>query len=157
MPFKYVRDINSKKNNKWIQDLNPDLIFCLGWSSLLKRSTLDIPKFGVIGYHPSLLPKNKGRHPIIWALALGLKETGSTFFLMNEGVDTGKIINKKKIKINQSDDASKLYDKLTSVAKVQIDTIINNFHSKNIKFLDQLSKEMNGEKEVERMEKLTLG
>ena len=33
------------KNNKWIQDLNPDLIFCLGWSSLLKRSTLDIPKF----------------------------------------------------------------------------------------------------------------
>ena len=127
------------KNNKWIQDLNPDLIFCLGWSSLLKRSTLDIPKFGVIGYHPSLLPKNKGRHPIIWALALGLKETGSTFFLMNEGVDTGKIINQKKIKINQSDDASKLYDKLTSVAKVQIDTIINNFHSKNIKFLDQLS------------------
>ena len=58
---------------------------------------------------------------------------------MNEGVDTGKIINQKKIKINQSDDASKLYDKLTSVAKVQIDTIINNFHSKNIKFLDQLS------------------
>ena len=55
---------------------------------------------------------------------------------MNEGVDTGKIIN-QKIKINQSDDASKLYDKLTSVAKVQIDTIINNFHSKNIKFLDQ--------------------
>ena len=89
----------AKANNKWIQDLNPDLIFCLGWSSLLKRSTLDIPKFGVIGYHPSLLPKNKGRHPIIWALALGLKETGSTFFLMNEGVDTGKIINQKRLKL----------------------------------------------------------
>jgi len=137
VPFKYVRDINSKENNKWIKDLHPDIIFCFGWSALLKKSTLNIPKLGVVGYHPSFLPKNRGRHPIIWALALGLKETGSTFFLMNEGVDTGKIINQKKVKIHQSDDASKLYDRIILVAKKQLDIILQNFNSKSIKFLDQ--------------------
>ena len=51
---------------------------------------------GILGYHPSLLPFNRGRHPIIWALALGLKETGSTFFFMDENADTGDIVSQKK-------------------------------------------------------------
>ena len=77
-----IDDINSRETISWIRKKSPDIIFCFGWSRLIKKEILDIPKIGIIGYHPSLLPSNKGRHPIIWALALGLKETGSTFFFL---------------------------------------------------------------------------
>ena len=60
-----------------IREIKPDLIFCFGWSSLIKKQILDIPKIGTLGFHPALLPKNKGRHPIIWSLVLGLKKTAS--------------------------------------------------------------------------------
>ncbi len=60
----------------WIGDIGPDVVFCFGWSYLLGPEILAIPREGVIGYHPALLPKNRGRHPIVWALVLGLEETG---------------------------------------------------------------------------------
>lgn len=80
IPFKYVNDINSNENIDWIRSLSPDIIFCFGWSNLIKKDLLNLPKMGVVGYHPALLPKNRGRHPIIWALVLGLNDSGSTFF-----------------------------------------------------------------------------
>ena len=78
--FKYVKNINAEKNVEWIRNQNPDVIFCFGWSQLLKANLLNIVPLGVIGYHPAKLPENRGRHPLIWALCLGLKETASTFF-----------------------------------------------------------------------------
>ena len=60
--------------------MHPDLIICVGWSQILKSEILNIPKLGVIGFHPSKLPENRGKHPIIWSLVLGKKETASTFF-----------------------------------------------------------------------------
>jgi methionyl-tRNA formyltransferase len=84
----------------------------------------------VIGFHPALLPNNRGRHPIIWALFLGLKKTGSTFFIMDEGADTGDIISQKEIKIYSFDDAGTLYSKIKSTAITQM-----------LDFTDQLQKE----------------
>ena len=55
-------------------------IYKIDTSSNLEKSILKISKIGVLGYHPSFLPFNKGRHPLIWAKVLGLKKTGSTFF-----------------------------------------------------------------------------
>ena len=52
-----------------------------------------------MGYHPAELPYNRGRHPIIWALALGLKSTASTFFYMKEGADDGDIISQEIVKL----------------------------------------------------------
>src|SRR3990167_4253141 len=72
-----------------VAGLAPDVMFCCGWSSLLPPEVLAIPRLGVIGFHPALLPMNRGRHPIIWALALGLTQTGSTFFVMDERADAG--------------------------------------------------------------------
>ena len=104
----------------WLKKLKPDIIFCIGWSRLLKNDVLKIPTIGVIGYHPALLPLNRGRHPIIWALNLGLKRTGSTFFFMNEKADSGPIISQKIIDIEENDNASSLYNKLINKAKYQI-------------------------------------
>ena len=60
-------DVNAKESIVWIENLMPDIIFCLGWSRLIKKKLLQIPSLGIIGYHPAELPKNRGRHPIIWA------------------------------------------------------------------------------------------
>ena len=80
-----------------------------------------ITPIGVIGYHPAALPANRGRHPIIWALALGLSETASTFFFIDEGVDTGDILSQVFVPIDEKDDALSLYKKLTSVASRQVE------------------------------------
>jgi methionyl-tRNA formyltransferase len=63
----------------WIAARNPQVLFCIGWSHLLGKQILNLAPLGVIGYHPAFLPLNRGRHPFIWALALGLMKTGFTF------------------------------------------------------------------------------
>jgi methionyl-tRNA formyltransferase len=117
---RYSKDINSRDEIKWIANKEPDIIICCGWSRLLSKKILDLPSYGVIGYHPSKLPFNRGRHPLIWALALGLNKTASTFFIMNEDADTGDIISQKDIIISKKDDAKSLYMKITRTAMKQI-------------------------------------
>lgn len=124
IPYLYSEDINSKESIEWIKVLNPDYIFCFGWSFLLKRELLNLPKKGVIGYHPAMLPKNRGRHPIVWALSLGLESTGSTFFFMDEGADSGDILSQERLFIGYDDDAASLYAKLNELALKQIESFI---------------------------------
>lgn len=120
IPSLLHNDLNSISSIAWIKDRSPDLIMCFGWSKILSEEILKIPPLGVLGYHPSLLPKNRGRHPLIWALCLGLKITGSTFFFMRQGVDNGPIISQKEILIDELDDANVLYRKMTETALLQI-------------------------------------
>ncbi len=120
IPVRYTPDINSEANLSWIRDLEPDVIFCFGWSRLIRKNLLDLPPLGVIGFHPAALPANRGRHPIIWALVLGLQETASTFFFMDEGADSGDIISQEYLIITDSDDAGILYEKITQTALKQL-------------------------------------
>jgi methionyl-tRNA formyltransferase len=122
--WKYVKNVNHEANLQWIKSHNPDIIFCFGWSQILGSELLNIPPLGVIGYHPAKLPFNRGRHPLIWALCLGLDETASTFFIMDEGADTGDIISQLTVKINKKDDAASLYQKLISVSLAQIEAFM---------------------------------
>lgn len=124
LEYKYFNNINEFETIKYIKSKEPDIIFCFGLSQLIGKELLNIPPMGVLGYHPALLPQNRGRHPIIWALALGLKETGSTFFFMNEDADSGDILSQEKIEINYSDDAKSLYEKITSIALKQVENFI---------------------------------
>lgn len=124
IPYKTVNDINHPNNIAWIRSFSPDVIFCFGWSSLLKHELLNLAPKGVIGYHPAALPDNRGRHPLIWALALGLESTASTFFIMDEGADTGDIISQEKIIITENDNAADLYEKMTTTALRQIEAFV---------------------------------
>lgn len=117
-------NINDQSSLEWVRDLKPDVIFCFGWSYLLKKELLSIPKIGTIGYHPACLPANRGRHPLIWALVLGLSETASTFFFMDEGADSGPILSQEVVSITAHDDATTLYQKITQVALSQIKTFL---------------------------------
>lgn len=116
----------------WIKSLAPDLIYCFGWSHLLSAEIISIPKLGVVGYHPTLLPQNRGRHPIIWPLVLGHKQTGSTFFIIEEGIDSGDILQQEVVEISFCDDARTLYSKLEVVAKKQIITLTKQFKNNTV-------------------------
>jgi methionyl-tRNA formyltransferase len=127
IPILLCENINKRENLDWVKRLEPDIIFCFGWSNLLGKEILELPKLGVLGFHPSALPLNRGRHPIIWAIALGLTKTASTFFLMDEGADTGDIVSQKEILIDSNDDAGMLYKKITDTALVQLEEILQSF------------------------------
>ena len=137
IPFKYANDINSKDDCQWIKSLNPDIIFCFGWSNLLKKDILTLAPMGVLGFHPSKLPKNRGRHPLIWALALGLKKSASTFFFMDEGIDSGEILSQKDFDILSTDDAQILYDKFVNIALLQIEEFLPQLEKKTYQTIKQ--------------------
>lgn len=137
IPVRYATDINKEDNIKWIKSLKPDVIFCFGWSRLLKKEFLNISKVGVVGYHPTLLPTNRGRHPIIWAIALGLKRTGSTFFIMDEGADSGDIISQKEIKIHDDYNSSDLYNVLIKTSLLQIEEFLPKLKNNSITKIKQ--------------------
>jgi methionyl-tRNA formyltransferase len=128
IPVYYTKDINCIETIDWVNEKKPDILFCFGWSNLIKKDILNIAPNGVIGFHPSFLPNNRGRHPLIWAKVLGLKKTGTTFFFMDEGADTGDILSQSEFEIDFNDDASILYLKMTNTAMKQIE----DFHSKLI-------------------------
>ena len=133
IPWMYASDINLSKTLDWIRDKSPDVIFCFGWSRLLEDDLLKLAPLGVIGFHPAALPANRGRHPLIWALVLGLKKTASTFFFMDGGADSGDILSQREIIIHDEDDARTLYDKVTNAALEQITEFhpqltLNSFH-----------------------------
>jgi methionyl-tRNA formyltransferase len=140
IPFKYVNDINHPENLKWINNIKPDIIFCFGWSSLIKKELLSVAKMGVLGFHPSLLPANRGRHPLIWAKILGLPKTGSTFFFMDEGADTGNILNQKEIPITFEEDAGDLYNKMINTALLQIEEFLPQLQTNNFELIIQPKK-----------------
>lgn len=120
LPCFYFDNINAPDTVSAIRGLEADVIFCFGISKLLKSEVLNASTMGVVGYHPAELPYNRGRHPIIWAIALGLQQTASTFFFMDEGADSGDILSQKRIAIDDNDDAHSLYAKITEVAQDQI-------------------------------------
>lgn len=108
----------------WIKAREPDVVFCIGWNRILPAEILEIAPRGVVGYHPAALPRNRGRHPIIWALARGLTETASTFFLMDDGADTGPILDQESIAIAADDDAGTLYARLQDLAPAQLERFV---------------------------------
>lgn len=139
IPIIYRTKDNKDEIISFIKSLNPDIIYCFGWSHILPKNILSIPKYGVIGFHPAELPYNRGRHPIIWALFLGLKQTASTFFVMDEGADTGDIISQEKIKIID-DNAFTLYDKIINVALKQIVSFTMELETKEV-FLNKIKQD----------------
>lgn len=124
VPVLRTDDINSLEALRWLKSIDPDVIFCFGWSRLLKAEVLRLPRLGVVGFHPAELPMNRGRHPLIWALVLGLPHTASTFFFMDEGADSGDILSQVYVPIAYHDNAKTLYDKIVDTAIRQIDQFV---------------------------------
>jgi len=119
-PVHFADGDDHEAMKEFLVKVAPEAIYCVGWSYLLRGDILAIPPKGVVGYHPAALPQNRGRHPLIWALALGLEQTASTFFFMDENADAGDIISQEPIAIAPQDDAASLYAKMTTKALKQL-------------------------------------
>lgn len=124
IPLHRSNSINSSQTLDWIRERCPDVIFCFGWSRLIGPDLLALPPLGVVGYHPAALPANRGRHPLIWALVLGLEKTASSFFAMDEGADSGDILSQAEIAIAADDEAGTLYRKMIDTARRQLAELV---------------------------------
>lgn len=107
-----------------IKRLNPDLIVVVAYGKILPKELIDIPKYGVINVHSSLLPKYRGAAPIHNAIINGDKETGVSIMYIDEELDSGDIISQAKVDILEEDNLETVHDKLADIgAKTLIKAI----------------------------------
>lgn len=104
-----------KKNQEFIEEmekLKPDAICVVAYGKLLPKKILNIPQYGCINVHGSLLPKYRGAAPIQWAVLNGEKVTGVTTMYMDVGMDTGDMILKEEVVIGENETTGELWDRL---------------------------------------------
>lgn len=107
-----------------IEELAPDCIVVAAYGKILPKSVLDIPKFGCVNIHGSLLPKYRGAGPIQWAVLNGETETGVTTMLMGEGLDTGDMLLKASTPIGENETSAELFDRLAMLgADLMLETL----------------------------------
>ncbi len=104
--------IREKETVEELKSLNADIFVVAAFGQILSQEVLDIPKFGCINIHASLLPKYRGAAPIQMCILNGDKTTGVTIMQMNAGMDTGDILITREIPIEEEDTAGTLFDKL---------------------------------------------
>ena len=93
-------------------ELEPDAIIVVAYGKILPKRLLDLPKWGCINVHASLLPAYRGAAPIHWAIVNGETETGITIMKMDEGLDTGDMLSKKVTPIHDNNTMGELHDRL---------------------------------------------
>jgi methionyl-tRNA formyltransferase len=115
------------RDEKFVTELHalqPDLIVVIAYGQILPPAILDLPRFGCLNVHTSLLPKYRGAAPIQWAIANGDTETGVTIMKMDEGLDTGDIVAQRRVPIHPKDDSATLHDRLARLgAELLVQTI----------------------------------
>lgn len=97
-----------------LKSLNPELIAVVAYGKILPKEILQLPKFGCVNCHASLLPRHRGASPIQWSIYCGDRVTGVTTMLMDEGMDTGDMLKRAEVEISDDDNFETLHDKLAS-------------------------------------------
>lgn len=124
----YTKNINQEIDK--IKRSKPDIIFIIGWSQIVKKELIEIPKYGCVGFHPALLPRNRGRAVMAWHFINNEKYGGATFFYIDEKCDHGNIIAQKKFTIEKKDNVKNYYEKAhqaaVSLFKNNLKNILNN-------------------------------
>lgn len=103
-----------------ISELEPDLIIMCGWRQIIPKSLISVPRHGIVGFHPTLLPIGRGPAPLINSIIEGFTETGVTMFYLDEGLDSGDIIGQTKFVISDEDYAIDVYNKVITATKILI-------------------------------------
>ena len=107
-----------------LKTMAPDAIVVVAFGQILPKSILDLPKYGCVNVHASLLPKYRGAAPIQWAVIDGEKESGVTTMMMDVGLDTGDMLEQKAIPLDEKETGGSLFDKLSEVgAKLCVKTM----------------------------------
>ena len=124
LPLFQPEKINRDESVTIIKRLSPDLIVVAAFGQIISPRILDIPRFGCINVHASLLPEYRGAAPINWVIIQGEKETGVTTMLMDKGMDTGNILLQRKLEIFPEENAGELHGRLSVLgAEVLLETV----------------------------------
>lgn len=115
IPVYQPEKLREGDNDKLIRELNPDVIVVVAYGQILSESILNIPKYGCINVHGSLLPKYRGAAPIQWSVLNGDEVTGVTTMYMEKGLDTGDILLTEEYKIGINETAGEVFDNLSEL------------------------------------------
>ena len=140
-PIKTIDDIKNIENLKLLKSLELDFIVVFSFGLILPKEILEIPRYGCINIHASLLPKWRGASPVQHALMNNDKITGYTFIVMNERLDEGKIVYREKINIDITDNYATLLDKIISLASKVLVSKIEDLSNNSIKPQTQIHSE----------------
>lgn len=125
IPCSQPEKLRSKENIELIQSLSPDYILVVAYGRIIPKSILDIPTYGCINIHGSLLPKYRGASPIQAALLHGEKETGVTIMLLSEGMDEGAMLQKIILPVTKETTSESLFEDLSVLgAKILPEVLI---------------------------------
>lgn len=120
-----------RKDFDFVKNLNPDLILTMAYGQIVPQAVLDIPKYGCLNLHGSLLPKYRGAAPIQRAIINGDKISGITLMEMIDKMDAGKMYAFEKVNIDDNDNYSSLIEKMSDAAtKIVKDNLLNYFDGK---------------------------
>ena len=115
-PVFQPRTLRDGSEDKNIRALAPELIVVVAYGCILPKSVLEMPRYGCINLHVSLLPKYRGSAPVQWSVLNGDAETGVSIMQMDEGLDTGDVLYCKKITIDPEETSGELFDRVTLLA-----------------------------------------
>ena len=122
--YQPVKVRNNPEFLEGVKKLNPDLICVVAYGKILPQELLDVPKYGCVNVHGSLLPEYRGAAPIQWSVLNGDRKTGVTTMFMNAGMDTGDMILKEEVEIGEDETTGELWDRLKMIgAKLLIKTV----------------------------------
>ena len=107
-----------------IKEVNPDLIVVVAYGKILPKEIIDIPKYGIINVHSSLLPKYRGASPIHSAILNGDKESGVSIMYIEEGLDSGDVILKEICEITEDDTLGTLHDRLKELGAIGLEKVL---------------------------------
>jgi methionyl-tRNA formyltransferase len=120
-----------------LKDLRPDVIVVVAYGQILPRSVLDIPKYGAVNVHASLLPRYRGAAPIAWAILNGEKRTGVTTMILDEGMDTGDILLQADTPVGDDETGETLRDRLASLGAQLLSQTLEKMKSSTIQPIPQ--------------------
>lgn len=106
-----------------IINFQPEIIFAVGLSQLIPERIIEAAKYGCIGFHPTKLPKGRGRAPIAW-LVLESQPGAANFFFIRRGVDDGPILERKEFSVTEEDNASTVEEKLLAAESMALDSLL---------------------------------
>lgn len=113
LPVYQPKKVRESEFVELLRSLNPDVMVVAAFGQIITKEILDMPKYGCINVHASLLPAYRGAAPIQWAVINGEKESGVTIMQMDEGIDTGDMIEKAVVPIAEDETGGSLFDKLS--------------------------------------------
>lgn len=123
-PLSLRKGEDAEKSMQILNDIAPDLIVVTAYGQILPKAVLELPRYGCINIHASLLPRYRGAAPINWVLLNGEKETGVTSMQMSEGLDTGDMLISRAVEIGENETYQELYSRLSQLGgKVLVETI----------------------------------